>query len=242
MSTQAVTVVGLVFGFASIFAFVYWYSHGDLLAAGAIAAGSLIGGVYTLTRGRVPTVPPTTSDDGSRLEDKTPAEGNTSSPPPLEHPAHPAVPASRSVMRLASLLVTEKGYKQQDPGTFGFLGRRRHWGSHAWIALVDANELDVAGINRFVEPFYDLVWNDVSLIGTGAYGILCFVFEDTPSPEIVGYIRSLKRAADPTKGNWMVYWTIVLATGRVITHDGAPWGLFPGRAYLEKAIRKLAPS
>lgn len=230
MGKQAGSAKGAVLGIGCAVAlllgvlwFIFWVSHGDLAVVAVIAAISLIGGAYTLTRQRLPSVPPAAAESSSRLEDGT--------------PAGPAVPTSHSVSRLASLLATEKGYKPVEPAepTFGFVGRRRHWGSHAWIALVGADELDGAGIDRFAERFYGLVWNDVSLIGMGSYGILCFVFEDTPSPDVVEHIRSLKRA--PAKATWMVYWTMVLATGQVISHGGSPWGLYPGRAYLEKAIR-----
>jgi hypothetical protein len=218
--------------------FTYWVSHGDLVTIGVVAVVSLIGGAYTLTRRRPPTVPPATADGRSEQQLLIAAAEETHLGRLPRGPAGPPVPTSHSLSRLASLLATEKGYKpvESAESTFSFVGRRRHWGSHAWIALVGADELDRAGIERFAKHFYDLVWNDVSLIGMGSYGILCFVFEDTtPSPEIVQHIRSLKRA--PAKGNWMVYWTMDLVTGRVISHSGSPWGLFPGRAYLEKAIR-----
>lgn len=221
----AALVLGIVW-------FIYWVSHGDLVAVGVTVALSVVGGAYTLRRPGHPTFPPARGDGRSRPQGPAAAVGHTPS-------AGAPVAASRSVIRLASLLTSLKGYKPVEPAehSFGFIGRTRHWGSHAWIALVDADELDVLGIEGYAKRFYDLVWNDVSLLGMGSYGVLCFVFEDTPSPRIVEHIRSLKQAAYPAKGNWMVYWTIDLATDRVISHAGPPWGLYPGSAYLEKAIR-----
>ena len=245
MSKQAGSVKGTALGIGCTVAlvlgtlsFIYWVSHGDLVAIGVIVVGSLIGGVYTLTRPGHPVFPAGTAEGRSRLDEGTLAGGDTGLGSSF---AGPAVAASRSVSRLASLLSTKKGYRPVEPAqpSFGFVGRTRHWGSHAWIALVDADELDVPGIEGFAKRFYDLVWNDVSLIGMGSYGILCFVFDNTPSPRIVEHIRGLKQAANPNKGNWMVYWTIDLATERVIPHAGPPWGLYPGRAYLENAVRSV---
>ena len=229
-------VVALIVGSAW---FVYWVTHCSLIAVAVLAAVYLFITAYTLARERLPTAPPASADDRSEGELLIAAAEETRLGRLPRGPAGPSVPHSGSVSRLASRLATEKGYKPVEPPepTFGYVGRRRHWGSNAWIALVGADELDRAGLEGFAERFYDLVWNDVSLIGTGSYGILCFVFEDTtPSPEIVEHIRSLKRA--PAKGTWMVYWTMDLATGRVISHGGSPLGLFPGRSYLEKAIRR----
>jgi hypothetical protein len=236
MTKDAATVIGFILGGFVVGALGYWFSGGDLLVTGGIVVFCLIGGAYTLGRGRGPAVP-AASPDGSRTEIRTPIDANTPLASTPDSSVGAAVPTSPSVIRLASLLVTEKGYKQLDRDAFGFLGRRFHWGSHAWIGLVDADELDVAGRKRLANRFYHLVFNDISWIGIPAYGILCFVFEGAPSTEVVDHIRGLKKAADPTKGNWMVYWSIVLSTGTVIPHDGAPWRPFPGRAYLEKAIR-----
>jgi len=236
MTTRAVTVMGLVLGGAAAGALAYWWSSGDLLLAGVVGIGCSLAGMSSLSRQRLP---------GSVATEGAPPPAEVRRPAKAGHRTGPGVSASPSATRLAALLRTRKGYKPVGPAvdgdaaaeaTFGFLGRRRHWGSHAWIALVGADNLTLAEIDAFASRFFDLVWNDVSLLGMPAYGVLCFVFDATPTPALVDRIRSLKRAPNAAKGNWLVYWTIDLATGRVISHAGAPWGLFPGRAYLEKAI------
>jgi hypothetical protein len=244
MGKQAGSVKGTALGIGCTVAlvlgmllFVYWVSHGDLVAIGVTVAVSVIGGVYTMTRPARATFPLAPADGQSRLEERTPPAGDPGLGPRPSSSVGPTAPASRSVSRLASLLSTQKGYKPVEPAGagFGFIGRTRRWGQHAWIALLDADELDEAGIVRFAKRFDDLVWSDVSPLGGATYGILCFVFENSPSPEIVEHIRGLKR--HPDRSSWMVYWTIDLATGSVIPHRRSPWGLYPGRVYLEKAIR-----
>lgn len=161
------------------------------------------------------------------------------------------------VDHLASLLMVEKGFRRMEPDPaapargnqavieretllaepppFGFVGTRAHWG-RALIALVVADDLDLAGMERFAERFFALVFGEFALFGP-SHGILCYVFERPPAPPIIKYIRSLKRF---TQRNtvYMAAWTIDLSTGHVIPHRWLPWGLYPGRAYLEEAIRR----
>ncbi len=155
--------------------------------------------------------------------------------------------------RLASLLVAEKGFQPIDPHSddwnaaavvdllaepppFGFVGTLARWGRTS-IALVDADGLDLAGMDRFAGRFLDLVYWDYSILGA-SFGTLCFVFARPPAPATIDYIRKLKRSSRHDKA-WMAAWTIDLSTSRVMSHRWAPFGLYPGRAYLEGAVRRL---
>lgn len=164
--------------------------------------------------------------------------------------------------RLASLLLAEKGFQRTEPDLaalargdqdvverskllaevlaepplFDFVGTCGIWWGRAQIALVDANRLDLAGMERFAARFFALVFADRGMSEI-SYGTLCFVFQRPPNPAISQYIRNLKRSARANKV-WIVAWTVDLSTGRVIPHRLWPWGLYPGRAYIEGAIRR----
>jgi len=154
------------------------------------------------------------------------------------------------IERLASVLVAEKGFQRMDPDPgdlaaveqigllaepppFGFVGTRRHWWQPTTIALVDADGLDLAGMERFAARFFALIYGQYSIAGT--YGLLCFVFEGPPTPAIIEHVRNLKRSRYKV---YMAAWTVDLSTGRVIPHRWGPFGVYPGRAYIEEAIRR----
>ena len=155
--------------------------------------------------------------------------------------------------RLASLLVAEKEFQPMEPLSgdwnavevvdllaepppFGFVGTRGRWGSRTSIALVDADGLDLAGRERFAARFFALVYWDYSITG-GSFGLLCFLFERPPTPAIIEHVRNLKRSLAGQKA-WMAAWTVDLSTSRVTPHRWGPFGLYPGRAYLEETIRR----
>ncbi len=158
------------------------------------------------------------------------------------------------IERLAAILMAEKGFQRIEPdsdnpgGTeqadvlaepppFGFVGVRDYWGSRTAIALVDADGLDLARMERFAERFFALIWVEDSSLG-GRFGLLCFVFERPPTAAIIRQVRALKRR-EVTDKVWMAAWTLDLSSGRVTPHRWGPCGLPPGRAFMEEAIRRV---
>ena len=149
------------------------------------------------------------------------------------------------IERLASLLTAEKGFERLEPAgselstsaelpPFAFVGTRRRWLSPTMIALVDADGLDLGGMNEFAARFFALVHGTYSY-WAGSFGTLCFVFERPPPPATIEHIKKLKRSSSKV---WMASWTVDLSTGRVIPHSGGPFKVYPGRAYIEEAIRR----
>jgi len=152
--------------------------------------------------------------------------------------------------RLAWLLVTEKRFRPVTPGPdqahllseppqFDFVGTRGYWGSNTAIALVHADGLEPAAMERFAERFYALISANPSWLG-GSFGLIGYVFDRSPTSPIVDYVRKLKRRNVHQKV-WMGAWTLDLSTGRVHPHRGGPYGLYPGRGWVEKAIRRELP-
>ena len=153
------------------------------------------------------------------------------------------------IERLSGLLMAEKGFERSEPdpaalaGGDGdraeplrFVGTRRLWWGQAAIALVDASGLDPAGIERLVVGFFEFVYATRGSNGI-SYGTLCVVFQAAPPPAIIEYVRKLKRGADANKV-WVVSWTVDLSSGHVVPHRLWPWGLYPGRSYIERALRR----
>lgn len=120
---------------------------------------------------------------------------------------------------------------------FGFVGTCVRWWQPTFIALVEADGIDLAGMEQFAARFFALV-NATYSLGGGTYGLLGFVFERPPGPTIIERVRKLKRSEVGRK-TWMAAWTIDLSAGRVIPHSWTPFGLYPGRAYIEKAVRRM---
>lgn len=151
------------------------------------------------------------------------------------------------VDRLAELLVTEKRFRPMkpdpehahlltEPPPFNYLGTRRYWGSNTAIALVQADGVEPAALERFARRFYELLYANGTWLG-GSFGLIGFVFDRPPAAPIVDYVRKLKRSNVQRKV-WLAAWTLDLSTGRAIPHRGGPFGLYPGRAWVEKAIRR----
>jgi len=151
--------------------------------------------------------------------------------------------------RLAGLLVAEKRFRPicgldfeqapllTEPAPFNYFGTRAHWGSNTAIGLVQADALDPAAMKLFARRFHELLYLNPGFWIGGSYGLLGFAFDRPPPAQIVDGVRKLKRFNVPDKV-WMAAWTLDLSTGRVTPHSGGPYGLYPGRAWMEKAIRR----
>jgi hypothetical protein len=73
----------------------------------------------------------------------------------------------------------------------------------------------------------------------GSFGLFVLLFAEGCSPEQIASVRSLKRGSAWRK-DYLVPWACDLPVGRVHAHRGFPLVMFPGRRYLEAAIRGLA--
>jgi hypothetical protein len=150
------------------------------------------------------------------------------------------------IERLAELLMAEKGYKRREPVLLlephvCFVGSRDLWWGGAPIALVDADDLDRTGIERVMDGFFAYVYRAKPTrfwTGSISYGTLCAVYREGAPPDMVESIRALKHVRGPNQ-TWAVAWTLDLKLGAVTPHRFWPWGMYPGRRYLEGAIRRV---
>lgn len=137
---------------------------------------------------------------------------------------------------------------------FDFLGVRLYWGSVTSLALVGADRLTEPQITGYCNRFTSITAALINHTGTlqistafkttavrlASYGILCFVFENGCRPDLVAFVQRQKRS-NFAKKEYALFWVADASTGRVYSHRWLPFGIFPGRKYLEEVLARQGP-
>ncbi len=163
---------------------------------------------------------------------------------------------------LAQALTREKGFQRLAeltlPDTtplsveaFDFIGIRSYWGSITSIALVTADRLtesqiqELGGrfcsVTKALAPFAGKLQISTAFKTTAvklaSYGILCFVFEGGCRDDLIAFVQKQKRG-DFSKKEYALFWVVDAQAGRVYAHRWLPFGVFPGRKYLESVLQR----
>jgi hypothetical protein len=163
-----------------------------------------------------------------------------------------------SVEALAQAVVNEKNYVAAPDLSlppdivipeFEFLGCRQYVGSVVSLALVDGSRVATAEVGQLLSNFYSFTsiltrFAGRLIVGLGAiklgsFGVLAFVFPESPSPQMLHAVRAEKRGSAWRK-DYAVAWSLDVEAGLVHTHRGFPLTIFPGRRYLQHVLARVA--
>jgi len=167
-----------------------------------------------------------------------------------------------TIERLSQALIQEKGVRPVaelaladttplKAEAFDFLGVRLYWGSITSIAFVRAGDLTRLQIQGICEQFFSITKALAPLAGRlqistafktaavslASYGILCFVFEGGCRDDLMAFVQRQKRG-DFMKKEYALFWVVDAQAGKVHAHRWLPFGVFPGRKYLEEVLRR----
>ncbi|MGH8248686.1 MAG: hypothetical protein ACREUU_19935 [Gammaproteobacteria bacterium] len=170
------------------------------------------------------------------------------------------------ISQLVEALTREKGYQRLElptvpeagalrPEQFRFVGIRDYWGSVTTIALVPADGLEETALtglfNRYAALTEALQQHagtlkiySAAMIGSadvklGSYGLLCLVAQGGCPLRLIEAARRHKRGGFAKKV-YTVTWVLDVAGRGVHTHRWVPFALFPGKAYLQGLISRMA--
>lgn len=132
---------------------------------------------------------------------------------------------------------------------FVFVGAREYWGSVASIGLVQADGLTEDEIKTLCERFFAITkslkkYANVLVVHTlkgsgavqlGSFGLLCFVYENGCSRDLIEFIQKQKRGSASEK-HYAVYWVLDPSARQVHTHRWFPLSVFPGKKYLRSLL------
>ncbi len=166
------------------------------------------------------------------------------------------------IQTLAQALTQEKDFKPLEQlalpdvsplagDAFDFVALRTYWGSVTSIAFARGDGLTEAQIKDKCERFFRITEAMTNHTGAlqistafstravklASYGILCFVFEGGCPEDRVAFVQKQKRG-NFSKKEYALFWVVDVKTGRVYSHRWLPFGVFPGRKYLESALRR----
>lgn len=149
--------------------------------------------------------------------------------------------------------VAELGVEADARAGLDFVGAKDHWGSVGLVGLVRADGLDVAAVSARTDTFDALTRSlhryarlltvytsrGSGTVKLGSFGVLCFVFEQGCSKDLVEVVRRQRRGS-AAKKEFTLAWSVDVPAATVHDHGLLPRGVFPPKRWLVATIRNLA--
>lgn len=145
--------------------------------------------------------------------------------------------------------LAELGVDAEALSGLDFVGAKNHWGSVALVGLVRADGLEPAEIvtktgtfdeltrslHRYADVLDVFTMRGSASVKLGSFGVLCFVFEQGCTKDLVELVRAQRRGA-AAKKEYTLTWSIDVRTGKVHDHGLFPRGVFPSKRWVASVI------